>query len=56
MKTAPASQIRFTSGFTNTFRYTDPSARISSATTKRSSPVSRSVRIATSLEVCCSTG
>ena len=53
-KTSPASQMRLTSGLTKTRKYTLPSGSICSAMTKRSSPVSLSLRIPTSFETCCS--
>src|SRR5262249_17258052 len=53
-KTSPASQMRLTSGFTNTRKYTVPFGSICSAITNRSSPVSLSLRMPTSFETCCS--
>src|SRR5918995_6366513 len=50
-KTSPASQMRFTRGLTNTRNWTLPSRFICSAITKRSSPVTRSLRMPTSFEI-----
>ena len=52
--TSPASQMRLTSGLTKTLKYTVPFGSICSAITKRSSPVSLSLRMPTSFETCCS--